>query len=104
MPFNIRTRFSDKITYVLLALVLFISFISCISIYAWGYLSISEYWEMSKTCLGDEDFKCLLKANAEWGSMWEMFLAITGTNLSIIGVLAGFLLVTNYNSIKRISD
>lgn len=102
MPFHIRTRFSDKVSFILLAGTLFVCFCTSIGIYAFGYLGIAEYWEMSKTCLGEEDFKCLLKANAEWGSMWEMFLAITGTNLSIIGVLAGFLLVTNYNSIKRI--
>lgn len=95
---KVYSRFSDKITFLALIICVIVSFLACLAIYAYEFQATQEFWQDSVQCVVKQDFQCLLTIRSNQTINKDLFLTIIGANLSIIGVIFGFLAVTLYKS------
>lgn len=95
---KVYSRFSDKVTFIALVLCVVIAFLVCLGIYAYEFQATQEFWQDSVQCVVNQDFQCILNIRTNQTINKDLFLTIIGANLSIIGVIFGFLSVTLYKS------
>lgn len=95
---QVYSRFNDKVTFLVLIVSVVISFFVCLGIYAYEFYATQEFWQNSVQCVVKQDFQCILNIRTSQTINKDLFLTIIGANLSIIGVIFGFLAVTLYKS------
>lgn len=93
MCMKVYQRFGDKATFVTIVLSIIATFIAVICIYTYEFDQVNMFWEMSKPCIETQSFQCLLDVRNNQAIHKEFLLTIVGLNLSIIGIVFGFLLV-----------
>ena len=98
---KICTRFSDKITYIILIIGVMICFVVCTAIYSYEFYVTQDFWKDSVECLAERNFECLLEVRADQSINKDLLLTLIGANLSITGVIFGFLIVTLYTGFRR---
>ena len=94
---KVYTRFGDKATIIALIIGVIFFFLSCIGIYTYEFFVTQEFWGDSVKCLAERDFDCILNIRASQSINKDMVLTMVGANLSIIGVIFGFLIVLLYS-------
>lgn len=95
---KVYSRFSDRVTFTVLVICVIISFLVCLGIYAYEFQTTQEFWSESVQCVVEQNFQCILDIRTNQTINKDLFLTIIGANLSVIGVIFGFLAVTLYKS------
>lgn len=93
---KVYTRFSDKVSFIALVIGVIACFIISIGIYSYEFLQTQEFWQDSVECLAKRDFECLLEVRSDMSINKDLMLTLMGANMSIIGVIFGFLVVSLY--------
>lgn len=98
--FVVYTRFSDRVTFIVLVLWVTFAFIACIGIYSYELTQTQDFWEAGATCIANQDFKCLLDIRVNQSINKDLLLTTMGAALSVIGVIFGSLAVGLYKAFK----
>lgn len=94
---KVHTRFGDKVTMIVLIIGVIVCFLACMGIYTYEFFVTQEFWGDSVKCLTERDFDCILNIRASQSINKDMILTMVGANMSIIGVIFGFLIVSLYS-------
>lgn len=94
---KVYTRFGDKATMIALIVGVIFCFLACMGIYSYEFFVTQEFWGESVKCLAERDFDCILNIRASQNINKDMVLTMVGANLSVIGVVFGFLIVSLYS-------
>lgn len=91
-------RYSDKATFRLLVVGVSVCFIAGAAFYTWAVYISQKLWNESLKCVNNQDLQCLIEVCAGKASLIEFFTAFTSVNISLLGVVFGFLVVTLYKN------
>lgn len=94
---KVYARFGDKATMIVLIIGVIFCFLACMGIYSYEFFVTQEFWGESVKCLAERDFDCILNIRASQSINKDMVLTMVGANLSVIGVVFGFLIVSLYS-------
>lgn len=91
---KVYTRFSDKVSFIALVIGVIFCFLVSIGIYSYEFLQTQGFWQDSVKCLAERDFECLLEVRSDMSINKDLMLTLMGANMSILGVIFGFLVVS----------
>lgn len=100
MNIQIKTRFSDKLTFILLCVLVFLCFITGLLLFYYEVVEVNKFWNSATQCIATRDFDCLLEARTEQAISKDILVSVTGAALSIQGVFFGAAITMLYRGIS----
>lgn len=99
MKIAIKTRFSDVATFLILFVIVCLSFIASLYLYTSEFIRSEEFWLSASTCVAAQDFACLYSLMVDKAMHRDILLSVAGAALSVQGAIFGVLVVMLYKEI-----
>jgi hypothetical protein len=101
MCMSIHTRWGDRATFIILCVLVFLFFISSVTIFYYEMTLTNSFWVESAKCVAAQDFNCLLDVRSEQTITKDLSLSIIGAALSVQGLFVGMTVMMLYKGFRR---